>query len=159
MYALRYDLKRKYWLATAMLLTAGLVGWPPGVAAAIGLTLVQLLHFGYREQSLGTLTVQVRAAYLAMLLLGLWPPLAFLHVAQAIGVWVNVLYDYCVAARILSLLPWNRRHPLSLRLVAWTFLTPPGAASILERARRSDAAPAVRCAAGDAAPGSRRPAR
>jgi hypothetical protein len=139
-----------------LLLTIGLVGWPIGLAAAIGLTVAQLVHFAHREQSLSTLPVQVRALFLALLLLGLWPPFAVLHVLQWVGVWVNVLFDYCAAARMLSLMPWNRRAPLSMRLVAWTLLSPPGAGSILERAPLSPApgagcAPAGRGAAGAAA--------
>ena len=133
MHALRFDLKKRYWLATSLLLTAGLFGWSPGIFAAIGLTAVQLAHFALREPNLRTLVLQVRALYLALLLLGLWPPLAALHALQAAGVWANVLFGYCLAARLLSLMPWNRRVPLSARLVAWTFLSRPGAGSILER--------------------------
>jgi hypothetical protein len=156
METMRFDLKRKYWLATAILLNLGLVGWPLGVAAAIGLTVAQLLHFAWRERSLRTLTLQVRALYLALLLLGLWPPLAALHLLLAIGVWANVLFDYCAAARMLSLMPWNRRVPLGMRLVERTFLTPPGPGSILERTQpprrpRTAGAPAVRASANRAA--------
>ncbi len=136
MQVLPFDLRRKYWLATATLLTAGLAGWSPGVSAAIALTIAQLVHFAYREESLRTLTLQVRALYLALLLAGLWPPLAFLHVLLVIGAWVYVLYDYCAAARMLSLMPWNRGVPLSIRLVAWTLLSPPASGSILDRVPR-----------------------
>lgn len=125
----RFDLKRGYWAATAVLLTAGVAGWPPGVAAAIGLTLVQLAHFGWRDGAAGSLTMQVRWLYLAVLLLGLAPPLAVVHVLAVVGVWANVLFGYCLAARMLSLMPWNRSTPPSLRLIARTFLTPPGAGS------------------------------
>ncbi len=133
MYPVRFNLRRKYWFGTGLLLTIGLVGSPIGLAAAIGLTVAQLVHFAHREQSLSTLPVQVRGLFLALLLLGLWPPFAVLHVLQWVGVWVNALFDYCAAARMLSLMPWNRRAPLSVRLVAWTLLSPPGAGSILER--------------------------
>ena len=163
MYAVRFDLKRGYWLATAVLLTIGLFGWPLGLAAAIGLTAAQLVHFAYREPGIRTLTLQVRALYLALLLLGLWPPLAVLHVLQMVGVWVNVLFRYCVAARMVSLMPWNRRAPLSVRLVAWTFLSPPAAGSILERippslGPRAVGAPGGRGSADEAAT-TRPPAR
>ncbi len=156
MHTLRFDLKRKYWLATAVLLNLGLVGWHLGVAAAIGLTVAQLLHFAYRERNLRTLTLQVRALYLALLLAGVWPPLAVLHLVLVVGVWVNVLFDYCAAARTLSLMPWNRRVPLSMRLVERTFLSPPGAGSILERTQpsagpRKVGAPAGRASANSAA--------
>ena len=162
MHTLRFDLKKRYWLATALLLTAGLFGWPPGIFAAIGLTAVQLVHFALREPNLRTLVLQVRALYLALLLSGLWPPLAALHVLQAVGVWANVLFGYCLAARILSLLPRNRRVPLTARLVAWTFLTRPGAGSILGRIPPAMGARAAGAVAGCASAGAaaiRPPAR
>jgi hypothetical protein len=104
----------------------------------------------------------VRALYLALLLLGLWPPLAALHVMQAVGIWANVLFDYCLAARMLSLLPRNRRVPLTARLVAWTFLTRPGAGSILRRsplAKGSRAPGKVADCASACAAATRPPAR
>jgi hypothetical protein len=151
--AFRFDLKQRYWLATALLLSAGALGWPPGIFLAIGLTAVQLAHFAVREPNLRTLVLQVRAFYLALLLLGLWPPLAAVHVLQAVGVWANVLFGYCLAARMLSLLPRNRRVPLSARLVAWTFLTRPGAGSILERIPPAMDSRAVGAVAGCASSG------
>jgi hypothetical protein len=162
MHALRFDLKKRYWLATASLLTAGVLGWPPGIFAAIALTAVQLVHFALREPNLRTLVLQVRALYLALLLLGLWPPLAALHVLQAVGVWANVLFGYCLAARMLSLMPWIRRVPLSARLVAWTFLSRPGAGSILKHIPPAMAPRAVGAVAGCVSAGSaakRPPAR
>jgi hypothetical protein len=133
MCAVRFDLEWRCWLATAVLLTFGLMGRPAGVSAAIVLTAVQLAHFARRGRGCGTLPLQVRLLFFAALLLGLWPPLAFLHVLQLAGTWANVLFGYCPAARLLSLMPWNRRVPLSVRLIVWTFLSPPAQGSILER--------------------------
>jgi hypothetical protein len=142
MRAVRFDLKWRYWTATALLLTAGVAGWPAGVPAAIAVVLVQLGHFFWRERELASLTMQVRGLFLAALLLGLWPPLAWLHMLAAAGVWANVVFGYCLAARILSLAPWNRRAPLTAELVAWTFLSPPTVGSIAARHARPPAAPA-----------------
>ena len=41
----------RYWLITVMLLSAGVAGWPTGFVAAIGLTIVHLLHYLWRERS------------------------------------------------------------------------------------------------------------
>jgi hypothetical protein len=140
--AVRFDLKWRYWAATAVLLTAGVAGWPAGVPAAIAVVLAQLGHFYWRERDAASLTMQVRVLFLAALLLGLWPPLAALHVLAAAGVWANVVFGYCFAARMLSLAPWNRRAPLTAKLVAWTFLSPPTTGSIAARDARPSAAPA-----------------
>jgi hypothetical protein len=117
-------------------------GWPAGVPAAIAVVLVQLGHFYWRDREAASLTMQVRALFLAALLLGLWPPLAWLQMFAVAGVWANVVFGYCLAARMLSLAPWNRRAPLSATLVAWTFLSPPTTGSIAARDARPPAAPA-----------------
>ena len=40
-----------YWFVTACLLTAGIAGSPAGFSLAIGLTVIQLIHFTLRERS------------------------------------------------------------------------------------------------------------
>jgi hypothetical protein len=121
-----------YWLATVVPLSAGLAGYPAALAVAIGLTAIQIFHFAVRSGGVATFPVQVRAAYLALLLLGLWPPLSILHWVQFVGTWAMVLADYCFLARCLSLLPWNRRAPLTARHVASTFFSRPVKGNILQ---------------------------
>jgi hypothetical protein len=48
------------------------------------------------------------------------------------GTTVRVAFDYCLLARTLSLMPWNRRQPLTLALVWRTYATPPVKGSILQ---------------------------
>jgi hypothetical protein len=131
------ELRRWYWFATAALLALGVLGRPAGTAAAIGLTVVQLAHFALAERRVASLAMQVRWLFLAVLLLGLAPSLGTLHVLAVAGASANVSFGYCLAARLLSLMPWNRRVPLSAGLVAWTFLSPPAAGSILDRVPHS----------------------
>ncbi len=121
-----------YWLATGLLLAGALAGCPLGFAPAIGLTVVQTLHYLAREGSVKAFPVQVRIGYLLWMLAGLWGPLGFFHWIQLAGTAASVLVDYCPMARMLSLLPWNRRSPLTVRLVWWTFLRPPVRGSILD---------------------------
>lgn len=119
-----------YWLATDLLLAAALWGWGLGFAPAIGLTLLHTLHFRLREGSWTAFPVQVRIGYLLWLLAGLWSPLGWFHWIQVAGTTAMVLVDYCPMARMVSLLPWNRRSPLSPRLVWRTFASPPTRGSI-----------------------------
>lgn len=121
-----------YWLVTMALLAGALAGCPLGFAPAIGLTLVQILHFRLREGSLKAFPVQVRTGHLLWMLAGLWAPLGFFHWIQLAGTTAAVLVDYCPMARMLSLLPWNRRQPFGLRLVVRTFLRPPVRGSVLD---------------------------
>jgi hypothetical protein len=127
--------QRVYWQATALLLTAHFGGWPHGLAFALGLNVVQVVHFLAVRRTLRALDVQVRCLYLAVLILGLWPPLGALHVLQLAGLVALLVADYCLAARMLVLMPWNRNVPLSTALVRWVLLSPPAPGSIADRMR------------------------
>jgi hypothetical protein len=94
------DLAWWYWLVTAMLLFAQLVGHRgEAIWLAIVLGFVQLLHFVLRGRSLGAFPVQVRAAYVLLLLLGTLEPLRFVHWIQLVGTSAMVSYGYCLLAR------------------------------------------------------------
>jgi len=127
------SLGRMYWLVTGILVAAGLAGFDWGIPAAIALTAIQCVHFAAMGHGVASLPGQVRAAYLLLLVVGLWPPLAFVHVLQCVGTWASVLVDYCPLARLMSLLPWHRAEPLSWATVRWTLFAPPGPGSIAER--------------------------
>lgn len=120
-----------YWLATVCLLTVGVSGWPTAFLLAIGLTVVQLLDFGVRERRVTAFPLQVRFAYLLLLLVALPPSLQWLYWVPLIGTWAQVLFGYCTMARMLSLLPWNREEKFSVELVKRTFLSAPVRGNIL----------------------------
>ena len=126
------DLGWWYWLATDALLVGALTGWSYGFAPVIALNVVQAAHFLLREGRPSAFPVQVRVGYLGLLLAGQWDPLYFVYWVQLAGTTAMVAFDYCPLARVLSLMPWNRRHPLSARLVLRTFLAPPVKGSILQ---------------------------
>lgn len=125
-----------YWLASAGLLTAGMAGWPFGATRgflyAIGLTLVQLVHFAWRERSLVAFPLQVRLGYLLLLLICLPPAMWWLYWLPLLGTWAQVLFGYCLMARMVSLLPWNRQQPFNLALLRQTFLSAPVRGNILQ---------------------------
>ena len=115
-----------YWLVTVILLGMGLLGgYFVAFHVVIALTAVQVVHFAWRTHGLTTFPVQVRVAYLGLLLLALWEPLRFVFLIQLIGTTAMVTVNYCFLARCLSLLPWNRTQPLSWRLIWLTFFSPP----------------------------------
>ena len=120
-----------YWLATAVLLTAYLVGLPGTGEVAVALLAVQVAHFRWREGSFGAFPVQVRVAYLAIFIVGIAPNMLVLHWIQTIGVWAEVLVGYCLLARMLALLPWNRAVPLTLGVLRFVLFSPPGRGSVL----------------------------
>jgi len=121
-----------YWFATACLLTLGVAGNNTGFVLAIGLSGIQLIHFVLREQSVTAFTVQVRFWFL-MLVLALYPePMQIVYWLPLAGTWARSIFGYCLMARVLSLLPWNRREPFSSRLVLNTFFSRPVRGSIMQ---------------------------
>ncbi|HZO87004.1 MAG TPA: hypothetical protein VFB38_01600 [Chthonomonadaceae bacterium] len=122
-----------YWLATVGLLAAHFLRSPVALWLAIALTGVQVVHHAILEGDARAFSVQIRMAFLGLLLLGVWEPLRFVHGVQLAGTTAIVLFDYCLLGRILSLMPWNRRAPLSLALAIRTIFSRPGCGSMLER--------------------------
>ncbi|MGH7893969.1 MAG: hypothetical protein ACREQL_04825 [Candidatus Binatia bacterium] len=131
------DIAWWYWAAMTLLL-AGSATWPAAVFAAVGLGVAQSVHFYARTEAIGALPVQVRIAYLGLLVAGLLPPLGFIHWLQLAGTLARVAFDYCPLARTLALMPWNRAQPLSWRLVRRAYLMPPAPGSILAELARPE---------------------
>ncbi len=126
------DVGWRYWFLTVLLLTAGVLGNPIAFQIAIGLTVVHLVHFVLRNGSVTAFPVQVRAAYLLLLVVAYAEPLRLLYWIPTIGTWALVSVGYCTMARVVSLLPWNRDEPLSLALVKRTFLSRPVRGSLMQ---------------------------
>lgn len=119
-----------YWLGTVGLPAIGLFGDGRGLAGAITLTGNQTGHVAVREGSLRSFLLQVRWAYLSLLRIGLWPPLAFVQWGQLVGTSAVVTFDDGLLARLLSLWPWNRREPLTFDLFRRRIFSPPVQGSI-----------------------------
>jgi hypothetical protein len=69
-----HDLAWWYWFLTAGFLGAGLFGAPAGIFLAMALCAVQIGHVVWLTRDITAFPVQVRVAYLAMLIAGLWGP-------------------------------------------------------------------------------------
>lgn len=121
-----------YWFVTACLLTVGVAGYKIGFVLTIGLSLVQLIHFTIREKSMTAFTVQVRFWYLILVLVALPEPMQIIYWLPAVGTWARSIFGYCLLARTLSLLPWNRQVPFSSGLLIRTFFSRPVRGSILQ---------------------------
>ena len=75
--------------------------------------------------------LQTRLGYLSFLLLALPEGLQWLLWVPAVGTLLRVLTGYCIMARMLMLMPFNREVQLSAEFVTAAFLTPPVAGNIL----------------------------
>jgi hypothetical protein len=113
------------WTLTGLALVASLAGWARGLRLAIALTLAQVVHQALHTRSLWAMSVQVRYLFLLVLLVGAIPGLGALHALQVAGIIVRVGLDYCLASRLLWLLPFNHRGPLTLAAVRAAFLPTP----------------------------------
>ena len=114
-----------YWLVTAGLLSFGVAGNPAGYELAIGLTVIQLIHFVFRERDITAFPIQVRFWYLMLLVVALPEPLQWIYWIPTIGTWAQIIFGYCTMARLVSLFPWNRSEPFTAALVRKTFFSRP----------------------------------
>ncbi len=122
----------RVWVVTAMLLAVGVFGFSPGFIAAIVLSIAQTVIFAVRRRSLRDFPVQIRIVYSLLLIVCYLPSMRWLYWLPTIGTFALILFGYCLAARVLSLAPWNRKERLSLNLLGRTFLSPPTTGSILQ---------------------------
>jgi len=113
------------WAVTAALLWVGLFAWYEAFYVVIGLTVVQTLVVMMRKQPGVGFAVQLRIAFLALLLVCLIPQMSWLFWVPAIGLVALVVFGYCLLARMLSLLPWNRSEPITIGLLGRTFFSRP----------------------------------
>ena len=113
------------WLATVTLIAIGLAGYEAGFHAAIGVSALQIVWMISKEQSIRTIPVQIRIAYTACLVGYELSATRGMYWFTAAGTVAFLLFGYCLLARMLSLMPWNLREPLSAALVRRTFLNPP----------------------------------
>jgi len=121
-----------YWLVLACLLAAGVSGYTTGFILAIGVAALQLVHSVLSEQSLTAFPVQVRFWFLAYVLAAIPQPMQIIYWLPAVGTWARAIFGYCILARTLSLLPWNRQVPFSTGLLLRTFFSRPVRGSILQ---------------------------
>jgi hypothetical protein len=113
------------WLVTACLLLIGLLGMPEAFFTALLLSIAQSVLFFARKRALGAFPVQLRLAYTLLLIICFFLPIRWLFWLPAVGTFALVIFGYCLMARMLSLLPWNRTEPITADLVRRTFLSRP----------------------------------
>lgn len=120
-----------YWLITDLLLILEVTVWQGyGLIAATVLTLLQTLHFFTENPRISAFPVQVRIAYLLLLVIAFWPPLYWLLYPVILGTTAMVLFDYCFLARFMSLMPWNHNQRFSWSMIYQTFFSKPVEGSV-----------------------------
>ena len=120
-----------YWLTLGGLINLSQYGVIDGYLWVIGVALVHLLHYRLRAGAWTAFAVQVRIAFLAYVLLAYIEPLQWLYWVPAFGVIARVSIGYCLLARLLMLMPFNRIRPLSWGFVANALFAAPVRGSVL----------------------------
>ena len=118
------------WLVTVALLVTGLAGFTTGFVAAIAVSLAQALWYRHKAGRIRAISVQIRLAYTLLLLVCFIPELRLGYWLPTVGTSALLLCGYCLMARMLSLLPWNRLEPLSFDLIRRTLFRAPVISSL-----------------------------
>ena len=103
----------------------GLMGMPEAFLAALLLSVAQCVFFFAQNRTFKAFPVQVRLTYTLLLIICSFLPIRWLYWLPAVGTFALVLFGYCLIARTLSLLPWNRSEPITAALLRRTFLSRP----------------------------------
>jgi hypothetical protein len=120
-----------YWCVTVVLLAASLLGWRGASSLLVAFCVFQTAHFIVREGSVQAFPSQLRLAYLGLLLAGILVPIRLILWIQLVGTLAFVTVNYCFLARVLVLMPWNRRVPTSLGVVVRTIFSRPMSGAVL----------------------------
>ncbi len=113
------------WTITTILLIVGLAGYPLAFVGAMAVTAAQGLILLGRDRSLAAYSVQLRAAYLLLMLISYPPPMRWFYWLLAWGTIALVVFGYCLLTRVLSLLPWNSRETYTWDRLRRTFVSAP----------------------------------
>lgn len=130
---------RWYWLAVTALLAVGVAHWSPALALVHLVCAVRTLQLAFSARSLNAFPVQVNVAFLALVVATNLSAPSTLFITALILAGVRAATGYCAIARLLALLPFNRREPWSLALVKRTFLMPPTSGTTLKDAAEEGA--------------------
>jgi len=121
----KFNLIWVYWVITDLLLIVGVLIEPQALIWAIIFNVIQVIHFYWLTPKILNFAVQVRLAYLLLLLLAMYPPLYFIFYLQIIGTTAMIVFNYCFLARFMSLMPWNKSQAYSIESFINTFFSKP----------------------------------
>ena len=114
-----------YMFATYVLIWCAILADASFIYAAIALCLAQVIHFGIEDKNFFSFSCQVRYVLVAILLAGLWEPLDWIYWVPVAGLTVRLTTNYCLLARLVSLLPWNHRESLTGNFFRQTIFSKP----------------------------------
>ena len=101
-----------YWFITLIAMITGLAGIIEGFYAVILVSLIQFIHFTI-SRGFTAFPTQVRFVYGIFTIIALFDPTRIFYWALLVGTIMVTLFDRCIIARVLILMPWNKGEKLS----------------------------------------------
>lgn len=97
-----------FWPVIFVFLLSGMLGWPQGFYVVVAVSSVQSIYFIIKLKGLQPFPAQVRFVYLLFTIIGLFDPTRIWYGLMTISTFMVALFDKCLLARILILMPWNK---------------------------------------------------
>lgn len=101
-----------YWFITLVSMITGLFGVIEGFYVVILVSVIQFTHFTI-SHGFTAFPTQVRFVYGLFTIIALFDPTLIFYAALLIGTFMVTLFDRCIIARVLILMPWNKNEKLS----------------------------------------------
>jgi len=101
-----------YWFVTLIAMITGLSGVVEGFYVVIIVSIVQFIHFSIKN-GLTSFPAQVRLVYGSFVIIALFDPTRIFYWALLLGTVMVTLFDRCIIARVLIMMPWNKNEKLS----------------------------------------------
>jgi phosphoglycerol transferase MdoB-like AlkP superfamily enzyme len=101
-----------FWGITLAAMIVGLAGRVEGFYIVIAVSVVQFFYFVLR-QGFAAFPTQVRFVYGIFTIMALFDPTRIFYWALLVGTVMVTLFNRCIIARVLLLMPWNKDVQLS----------------------------------------------
>lgn len=101
-----------YWFITLIAMIVGLSGTTEGFYVVVLVSVIQFMHFTI-SGGFTAFATQVRFVYAIFTLIALFDPTRIFYWVLLVGTVMVTLFDRCIIARVLILMPWNRNVKLS----------------------------------------------
>jgi hypothetical protein len=109
------DIRWWFWALTLAFIVAAIAGWTPAYYVVMVISGLQVLFFLAQEKSLSTFPSQIRMAYFALTLSGLWSEVRLpIYALLLLGTVMVTFFGRCAIALILERMPWNRGREVRL---------------------------------------------
>lgn len=100
-----------FWFVTLIAMITGLAGIVDGFYVVIFVSVVQYIYFVAQKGGTAFPT-QVRLVYGVFTIIALFDPTRIFYWALLVGTIMVTLFNKCIIARVLILMPWNKNEKL-----------------------------------------------